>query len=103
MQENTNNSSKDAVLAKCPHYYVMEPILGARAGVRPIMNSDTAHVDDEAPPDDDVLIWGRATPMAVLPAGKNDDELIGKNKNNHQWIRKTVHKLNVYKLKVPRK
>ena len=45
---------KDAVLAKCPHYYVMEPILGARAGVRPIMNSDTAHVDDEAPPDDDV-------------------------------------------------
>ena len=49
---------KDAVLAKCPHYYVMEHILGARAGVRPIMNSDTAHVDDEAnqDPDDDVLM-----------------------------------------------
>ena len=38
---------KDAVLAKCPHYYVMEPVLGARAGVKPIMNSDTAHLDDD--------------------------------------------------------
>ena len=37
---------KDAVLKKCPHYYDMEHILSARAGVRPIMDSDTAHQDD---------------------------------------------------------
>ena len=38
---------KDVVLKMCSHYYDMEDILSTHAGVRPILDSDMAHVDND--------------------------------------------------------